>query len=134
MSKKARNAEDRSRLGVVSDQDDDGKISDDTVLYHVQCKKCGNYLPPHTAWEHLNLGTDHGIFQCPHIEGSPSFPYNVRCNSCGRYLPFWIVFAANFPPCHPIHECPHDNWDAETGKCPRSDRCSQEEGDEDVQN
>ena len=134
MNKRQKTACMISKPDAADTRGSDEEITDDTVLYHVQCKKCGGYLPPHTAWEHLNLDTEHGIFKCPHIEGSQTFPYNIRCNRCGRYLPFWIVFAANFPPCHPIHECPHDNWDDEPEECSRSEWCELMEADNDVQN
>jgi hypothetical protein len=106
---------------TIDMEEDEEGISDDTILFNVECKKCGRVMPPLTAWEWLNLGKDHPVFQCPHDTGSPSMQYNVRCNRCGKYLPFWVVYAANFPPCHPIHECPHNNRDVEVDGCPHEE-------------
>ena len=40
-------------------------IYDDTVLTGVNCKKCGNDLPPHTAAEHLAKAAS-VPWDCPH--------------------------------------------------------------------
>jgi len=50
-------------LNLLNSDDDDG-IDDDTIVMNIKCNTCGNFLPPHTAKEHLDINNP--IHKCPH--------------------------------------------------------------------
>jgi hypothetical protein len=121
MTAKPKDATDKTYPATHEDQGASGAdegITDDTIVYNIQCNQCGRFLPPHTAGEHLNLDIDHPILQCPHDGSSPSVQFTIKCNRCGMYLPQDLLWEP-LPLCHPVFRCPHPFSQAPAGneKC-----------------